>query len=475
MITRDDYLQCDALALAGLVAGGSVKAEELLTCAIGLAEERNPGVNALSQKLYDFGRKAIAAGLPQGSFTGVPFLLKDLGALLKGEITTMGARITEHRRAEIDSTLVERYKQAGLVIFGKTATPEFGLSISTETTLTGDTRNPWDPARTAGGSSGGAAAAVAAGILPMAHASDGGGSIRIPASCCGLFGLKPTRARMPAGPVYGEGWGGLSTNHVVSRSVRDSAAALDAAAGPEPGDPYRAPPHPGSFLAEVGKTPAPLKVALQRRPLTGVPVHGDCIAALERAAQLLEDLGHRVEEAEPPGDGQALSEALLCVFSANMRLDLQQIAAQRGRPIEEAEVEQATWVFMERARRLPIEDYPAAIDRFHSLGRSMAGFRQTYDLLLSPTLAQPPPLLGPLHMDNPDFDAFLEAMAAVSPFTAVANMTGEPAMSVPLHWTEEGLPIGVMVSAAAGEEASLLRLAGQLEEAAPWWERRPAL
>jgi len=438
MIARDDYLQCDALGLADLVAGGSVKAEELLTCAIGLAEERNPRINALSQRLYDFGRKAIAAGLPQGRFTGVPFLLKDLGALLKGEITTMGARITEHRRAEIDSTLVERYKQAGLVIFGKTATPEFGLATSTETTLTGDTRNPWDPARTAGGSSGGAAAAVAAGILPMAHASDGGGSIRIPASCCGLFGLKPTRARTPAGPVYGEGWGGLSSHHVVSRSVRDSAAALDATAGPEPGDPYRAPPPSGSFLAEVGKTQAPLRVALQRRPLTGVPVHGDCIAALERAAQLLEDLGHRVEEAEPPGDGQALSEALLCVISANMRLALQQIAAQRGRPIEETEVERASWSFMQRAGRLPIEDYPAAIDRFHSQGRAMAAFRRTYDLLLSPTLAQPPPPLGPL------------------------------------HWTEAGLPVGVMIGAAAGEEATLLRLAGQLEEAAPWRERRPA-
>ncbi|GAB5469253.1 MAG: amidase [Rhodospirillales bacterium] len=475
MLSPADYEAEDGLGLAALIAKGQVTAEEVLACAIELAETRNPAVNALSQKLYDHGRKAIAAGAPAGPFTGVPFLLKDLGAQLDGEITTQGARLFKDYRVDKDSTLVQRYKAAGFVIFGKTTSPEFGFAPSTETTLTGDTRNPWDRTRSSGGSSGGAAAAVAAGILPLAHASDGGGSIRIPASCCGLFGLKPTRARVSAGPDVGEGWGSLATSHVVSRSVRDSAAALDAVAGPAPGDPYWAPPQVGPYLMEVGADPGRLRVALQLAPPNEAEVHGDCVTAVKEAAKLLEELGHHVEEAQPPGDGQALSDAIYRLAASNLSNNLKLFAKQRGRPIEEDEVEKASWDCMRLADSLTIEDYPAAINTIHRHGRAMAAFHETYDLLLSPTLAQPAPLLGPLHMNNPDVEDFKEAISAFSPFTPPMNMSGQPSMSLPLHWTAEGLPIGTMLSAAFGREDLLFRVAGQLEQARPWWNRRPAL
>jgi len=475
MLSIDDYRSEDALGLARLVAEGAVKPEELLERAIELAEALDPGINALSQKLYDFGRQAIAEGLPAGPFHGVPFLLKDLGLQLAGQITTHGARLFKEAKADYDSTLTARYKAAGLVIFGKTTTPEFGFAPSTETTLTGATRNPWDTTRTAGGSSGGAAAAVAAGILPMAHASDGGGSIRIPASCCGLFGMKPTRARVPAGPDVGEGWGGLATSHVVSRSVRDSAAALDCAAGASPGDPYWAPPMERPFLEEIGADPGRLRVALQRRPLADVEVHPDCVGAAERTAALLESLGHHVEEAEPPGDGEALSQSIYRVAATNLSLNLKAYAAHRGRPIEADEVERVTWDCMELAEDLSVEDYPAAINTFHRQGRQMAAFHRRYDLLLSPTLAQPAPTLGPLDMDNPDPEAFRQAVRDLIPFTPMLNMTGQPSMSVPLFWNAEGLPIGSMLSAAFGEEGLLFRVAAQLEAAQPWARRWPPL
>ncbi|MEQ8652453.1 MAG: amidase [Kiloniellales bacterium] len=473
MLSVEDYEACDGLGMAELVTSGAVTAEELLERAIERAETLDPEVNALSQKLYDHGRKAIAAGLPEGPFHGVPFLLKDLGAMLNGEITTQGARLFKDYRAEKDSTLVARYKQAGFAIFGKTTSPEFGFSTSTETSLTGETRNPWDRRRTSGGSSGGAAAAVASGILPLAHASDGGGSIRIPASCCGLFGLKPTRARVPSGPDYGEGWGGLATQNVVSRSVRDSAAALDCVAGPEPGDPYWAPPQTGPYLKELGKPTGSLRVALQLEPLSDAKVDPDCLAAVKKAARLLEDLGHEVEEVMPPGNGEELSEAIYRVAACNLSQSLTAYGKARGKPIDAEEIESISWDCMELARTLSVEDYPAAIHVFHRQGRKMAAFRQTYDLLLSPTLALPPPLLGPLHMNTQDIEAFKEAVGAMSPFTPVANMSGEPAMSVPLHWSPAGLPIGVMISAAFGREDLLLRLAAQLEDASPWWDRRP--
>lgn len=470
-----DYEAHDALGLASLVARHEVSADELLETAIARAEQVNPAINALSQKLYDHGRAAIRAGLPQGPFTGVPFLLKDVSVLLAGEVTTFGSRLFADYRADHDSTMVERYKRAGLVIFGKTTTPELGLAASTETTLTGATRNPWNPERTAGGSSGGAAAAVAAGIVPAAHGSDGGGSIRIPSSCCGLFGLKPTRARNPAGPDVGEGWGSLSTSHVLTRSVRDSAALLDATSGPAPGDPYAAPPPARPFLAEIGADPGRLRVALQLEPLSSVAVDPACQAAARAAATLLEDLGHHVEEARPTLDWEELGNALWVLVASSVALTARRRAAALGQTLRAEDVERVTWNAVEFAATVSAEAYVAALASIHRAGRHMAAFHATYDILLSPTLAKPPVPLGPMHMNNPDLAAYREALLTFSPFTSLFNMTGQPSMSVPLHWTADKLPIGVMASARYGEEAVLFRLASQLEAARPWQRRRPDL
>jgi amidase len=475
MSQADDYESHDALGLAEMVASGQTSASELLDAAIERAERHNPQINALSQKLYDHGRDAIAAGLPQGAFRGVPFLLKDVSVLLAGTVTTQGSRLFTDFLADHDSTIVARYKQAGAVIFGKTTTPEMGLSASTETTLTGDTRNPWNLARTPGGSSGGAAAAVAARIVPMAHASDGGGSIRIPASACGLFGLKPTRGRNPAGPDVGEGWGSLATSHVISRTVRDSAAMLDATHGQAPGDPYWAPPAQRSFLAEVGADPGRRRIAVQRTPLSGVPVDPQCLTAVDEAARLLEDLGHHVEEAMPPGDWNELGAALWVLLATNVSHNVKRRAAALGRKLKADDVDRITWSCVEFSATVPIEAYPAAMATIHQLGRDMAAFHERFDLVLSPTLAQPPVPFGPQHTNNPDPEAYREALLGFTPFTSVFNMTGQPSMSVPLHWTPGELPVGIMVSAPFGDEATLLRLAGQLEQARPWRDRRPKM
>jgi amidase len=475
MARADDYESHDALGLAELVASGQVSASELLDAAIERAERYDPRINALSQKLYNHGRRAIAAGLPEGAFRGVPFLLKDVSVLLAGTVTTQGSRLFTDNLADHDSTIVARYKRTGAVIFAKTTTPEMGLAASTETTLTGATRNPWNLARTSGGSSGGAAAAVAAGIVPMAHGSDGGGSIRIPASACGLFGLKPTRGRNPAGPDVGEGWGSLATSHVISRTVRDSAAMLDATHGHAPGDPYWAPPAQRSFLAEVGADPGRRRIALQRTPLSGVPVDPQCLAAVDEAARLLEDLGHHVEEAMPPGDWSELGAALWVLVATNVSHAVKRRAAALGRTLRPDDVDRVTWSCVEFAVTAPIESYPAAIVTIHQLGRDMAAFHERFDLVLSPTLAQPPVPLGPQHTNNPDVEAYRNALLGFSPFTSLFNMSGQPSMSVPLYWTPDHLPVGVMVSAPFGDEATLLRLAGQLEQARPWKHRRPTM
>ncbi len=474
MVNRfPDYRDHDGLGLAALLRKRAISPQELLETAIDWAERVNPSINALSQKLYDHGREALDRPLPQGSFSGVPFLLKDVGAQLAGTVTTQGSRFFADMRAKADSTLVARYKQAGFVIFGKTATPEMALAPSTEGSFGGATRNPWDLSRTAGGSSGGATAAVAAGIVPVAHASDGGGSIRIPASCCGLFGMKPTRARTPAGPLAGEGWGSLSVNHVVSRSVRDSAAALDATQGPAPGDPYCAPHRDHPFLADVGAPVGSLRIAFQRKPLSGVAVAAECIQAAEEAARLLESLGHRVEEAQPPGDSEELGRALWVLVASNVSRSLQARARYLGRELVPGDVDPVTWGAVEFARTLKVEDYPEALATIHLQGRRMADFHDRFDIVTSPTLAQPPIPLGILRTDNPDLDAYSRALHGFMPFTQLFNISGQPSMSVPLHWTAQNLPVGIMFSAPFGDEATLFRLAGQLEAAKPWFDRVP--
>ncbi len=471
-MTPEDYLAHDATGLADLVARGEVSPQEPLEAALALADARNPATNAICLRLDDMAREA-ATRLPQGPLRGVPYLLKDVGARLAGTPTRYGARFWTEAPAERDSVAVARLKAAGLVIFGKTTTPELGLAASTETTLTGDTRNPWDLSRSSGGSSGGAAAAVAAGIVPAAHASDGGGSIRIPASHCGLFGLKPTRARVTFAPDSGEGWGSLSSQHAVTRSVRDSAALLDAVAGPAPGDPYHPPHQAEPFAAALSRAPGRLRIALQLEPLSGVEVHPACREAALSTARLLEEMGHEIVEARPPGDWEELGGALWTLVAASVAATVRSVFAAAGREPRPEDMERVTWFALEAAAERKAEDYPAAISAIHRQSRRMAEFHERHDMLLSPTLAAPPPRIGEQHMDRSDPATYEAALVRMTAFTQLANLTGQPAASLPMHWTQDGLPVGAMLLGRFGDEDGLLSLAARLEEARPWAHRRP--
>ena len=466
----------DAMGLAELVAKRQVSPSELLDAAIGRAEALNPRFNFMAQKHYDYGRAAIAKGLPQGPFSGVPWLLKDLNTYIAGLPTENGSRFYKGYRPQITSELVRRVEKAGFVIFGKTTVPELGLTGTTENKLNGDTRNPWNVKHITGGSSGGAAAAVAAGVLPAAHATDGGGSIRIPASCCGLFGLKPSRGRVPMGPPRTEGWGGLSVHHAVTRSVRDSAAILDATQGPEPGSRYAAPTPAESFLSQVGKAPGRLRIALMLDAPAGSPVDPECVEAARKAARLCESLGHHVEEAAPKLDIAAMGAASFVLIGSSVAADMLDRAKATGIAIGPDVLEPITLGFTAYGQKATGMDFARANNALQAAAISMAQFMATYDILLSPTLAAPPLELGKINLSpDVDFAAWGQRAASFSPFTQIANMTGQPAMSVPLATAKNGLPIGVMFMGRYGDEALLLRLAGQLEAAAPWKNKRPAL
>ena len=474
MSLLNDYETYDGLGLAELVRKKEVTAAEVLDAAIARADARNPVLNAIVTRMYEQARAAIAAGLPSGPFAGVPYLLKDLGALYTGAPTNSGSSFYDGFVPDHDSEITARSKRAGLVIFGKSNTPEMGLCPSTEPRRFGPTKNPWKLSHSAGGSSGGAAAAVAAGILPMAHATDGGGSIRIPASACGLFGLKPTRARNPAGPDVGEGWGGASIGHAVTRTVRDSAALLDATSGPDIGDPYWAPPPAGPFLAEVGRAPGRLRIALTTTSFNGQPVSSVCADAARAAAKLCESLGHTVEEARPDIDSEALGAAVRIIIGANVRATLEARAGVVGRPLTSAEVEKGTWTHATVGGNTLAWEYARSINVVHATGRRVARFFTGYDVLLSPTMCQPPYRLGVMDMTAEDDAACIKAILASIGFTSLFNSAGNPAMSVPLAWSPDGLPIGVQFAGRFGDEATLFRLGAQLETAQPWVNRRPA-
>lgn len=472
----DDVIDShDAMGLAALVKARKVSPGELLEASIARAEALNPRFNFIAQRHYDYARKAIAAGLPQGPFTGVPWLLKDLNTYLAGELTEGGSRFYKGYRASVTSTLASRIQAAGFVIFGKTTTPEYGLTGTTENKLTGDTRNPWNPAHISGGSSGGAAVAVASGVLPAAHATDGGGSIRIPAACCGLFGLKPSRGRVPAGPLKTEGWGGLSTHHALTWSVRDSAAILDATHGVEPGSRYGAPSPDGSFLSQVTRSPGKLRIALMVDPFAHSPVDPECAEAARAAARLCESLGHHVSEAAPKLDVSALGFASFVLIGSAVAADIADRTKATG--INPAEtLEPITLAFAEYGKTFTAMDYHRANDILQGAAITLGQFMQQYDVILSPTLAAPPLKLGQINLSpDCDFQTWGQRAAVFSPFTQIANMTGQPAMSVPLAMSRGGLPIGVQFLGRYGEEALLLRLAGQLEHATPWAGRRPKI
>ena len=464
----------DAVGMAELVHRGEATPVELVTDAIARIERINPVLNAVVRPQFDEALQAAAAVPRDAPLAGVPFLVKDLVAEQAGVPLTEGSDfLGDDLVPERDSILVSRYRAAGLVLLGTTNTPEFGILCTTEPRRFGACRNPWDVNRSTGGSSGGSAAAVASRMVPAAHANDGGGSIRIPASCCGLFGLKPTRGRNSLAPVYGDVFTGLVTEHVVTVSVRDSAAILDATEGSAPGDPFVITPPERPYLAEVGAPSRPLRIGFSTRGPSGRLVHADSVEAVSRTIELLEELGHEVEEAAPSFDAAAMGRAFAALWSAGVAWTLDHWSRRLGRDAREADVEPLTWELASRGRAISAAEYLMAVEDMQSESRNIALFFEERDIWLTPTLAEPPLMLGELDSPTDDVSAPVRRMGRFSPFTHLANLTGRPAMSVPLHWNSEGLPIGVHFMGGMGAEANLFRLAGQLEQARPWADRQP--
>jgi len=489
-----EYDAYDGLGLADLVRKKEVRPSELVEEAIRRIEKHNPQLNAVVHKAYDLARETAARDLPDGPFTGLPFLLKDLLAACAGLPMRCGSRFHDGFVPSHDSEIVRRYRAAGVIVLGKTNTPEYGLLPVTEPELFGPSNNPWDLARNTGGSSGGSAAAVASGMVPLAHGNDGGGSIRIPASCCGVFGLKPTRGRNPLGPDLGEAWHGLACEHVITRSVRDSAAMLDATAGPDAGAPYHAPPPPRPFMDEVGADPGKLRIGFTSDPFLPAEVHGDCVQGLAAAVELCRGLGHEVVEAAPEVDGTAFARAFVTMVCAETRADIRMAEKLLGKRATFRDFEPGTWGAGLLGERIRAPEFSNAIRLLQSSARTISLFFEQYDVLLTPTLAGPPLPTGALQLGRAEatvlkvlgrasagflinalsgIDALAEKAFAFMPFTPLFNATGQPAMSVPLYWNEAGLPVGMHFVARYGEESTLFRLAGQLEQAAPWFDRRP--
>lgn len=470
-----DYQAYDGVGLAALIRERKISPAEALDAAVERVARHDPKVNAVVQTMVDEARRAIARGLPAGPFTGVPFMLKDLGLLYAGTPTRNGSRLFNDFVPDHDGTLTERYRAAGLVIMAKTNTPEFGLNMSTEPVLHGPTRNPYDPSLSAGGSSGGSAAAVATGMVPLAHATDGGGSIRIPAANCGLVGLKTTRLRNPLGPDIAESLAGMSVAHCVSRTVRDSAVLLDATHGPAPGDPYAAPPPTRPFAQELGAPPGRLRIGLVTASPAGTPIDARCVHATEDVGRLCESLGHAVEPATVTVDVEPLLRALWIVFGATVRNHIDLRLAALGRPLAADDVEPATRAWAEEGRKQGAVDYLRGVQTLHATGRRIALMMERFDVLLLPTLADPPLPLGTIDMAEPDARLYFDRLFKRLPFTPLFNISGQPAIQLPLAWSAEGLPIGVQFAGRFGDEATLIRLAAQLEAARPWSQRHPPL
>jgi amidase len=486
-----DYDRYDALGLAELVRAKKIAAEELLDEAIARVERVNPELNALVCERFDEAREDARRGLPDGPFCGVPFLMKDLGPELAGSVMTSGSRYFAAYVPTHDDEYVIRTKRAGLNIFGKTNTPEFGLAPVTEPALFGPCRNPWDTARTTGGSSGGSGALVAAGVVPMAHGNDMGGSIRIPASCNGLFGLKPSRGRTP---TIGGAVGDANADLGLTRSVRDSAALLDAVRL-DRGVLYDAPPFDGSYLQQTGLDPKPLRVAVVRGAMLGKEIAPECRAAADRAAELCERLGHSVQIAEPQSiDYGAVAQAILMIFASNIGWKMHAANPLRGKRLKAGDLEPATWAMLVISEVLSANDLTTAVSVQRDLARAFDAFHDRYDVMLMPTVAAPPVRIGALALTKSEVSQ-IEVLARLRsgplirkaadeiaktlfdwiPYTPIFNLTGAPAMSVPLHWSADGLPIGVMFAARLGDDATLYRLAAQLERAQPWAGRRPSV
>lgn len=462
-----EYRSFDGLGLAELVRHRDVSAAELVEIAIARAEASNADLNFLVYR--DFERARAAAERPRdGIFAGVPFLLKDILGLAEGMPTRQGARFIPPIPFPRDSLLTQKFKTAGLIPLGKTNVPEYGLLPTTESRLYGPAHNPFDLTLSTGGSSGGSAAAVAAGVVPLAHANDGGGSIRIPASCCGLVGLKPTRARVSLAPDLGEAVDGLAIDFVLSRSVRDTAAVLDIAAGNVPGDPYWAPPAPESWLAASAEKPRRLRIGFSLRKIDGGALHSDCRAAVEFAVRFCADLGHTVDEAAPAFDVSVLVPSFLALWTANLAAAIDFTARVTGQTPTPELFEGLTWGMYEAGKRVAASEYLLAKAALQQASRQAAKFHENFDVWLMSTLGTPPVPLGTLDIDERDLTKGFLPLFDYVPFTALQNLTGQPAINLPLYWNAVGLPIGVQFAAPFGDEVSLLQLAVELEHAAPW-------
>ncbi len=491
-MTLPEYDTWDCLDQAARVRAGDVSPAELLDAALARIAARNPALNAVVGLLEERARSRVDH-LPDGPLKGVPFLLKDLKVHLEGTPLSNGNRLRQGAVSTTTSVTAERYEAAGLQVLGRTNTPEFGLMGITEPVVWGPTRNPWNPDHTPGGSSGGSAAAVAARMVPAAQGGDGGGSVRIPASCCGLFGLKPSRGRVTLAPHAGEGWGGFVQEHSLTRSVRDSAAILDITAQPTPGEPYAAPHHEGTWLDEVGRDPGRLRIAFSRDTLYAGETHPDCVAAVDDALQLLTDLGHEVVEAKPQVDVEALLPAYFLCVGAGTAGYIDEVGRASGVRPRRGHFEPASWLFAQIGWKSRAAELEAARNVMHQAARDLGRFFTEHDLFLTSTLAVPPVAVGELYPSGskalqlgllntlplkPLLDIALQTLGkstlAATPNTQLFNQTGCPAMSVPLWWNAAGLPIGVQVAAPLGGEGTLFRLAGQLERARPWADRVPA-
>ena len=465
-MNNSEYFSYDALGLAELVRTKQISSSELLEIAIGLTEKLDPKLNAIPIKHFDLARENLKNQNNAGIFNGVPFLLKDLNNYLEGTVTSGGSRVLKNIKADHTSELVKRTVDSGLNIFGKTNSPELGLTVTTEPMLYGPTRNPWSLDRSSGGSSGGASAAVASGIIPMAQASDGGGSIRIPASCCGLFGLKPTRARTPLGPASLEGWGGQSIFHCVSLSVRDSAALLDVTSGHEKGAPYRSAYQEKSFFEQINIEPGKLKIGYLEDP--NIPISADVKEIMNSTINLCEKLGHSIESTKINYSSEEISLAIVTIISSNVAYAVKSQSQQTGREISNEFFENVTLQMAENGKNFSASDYVNAIKINHRLGQDLEKMFDKYDVLLSPVLASSPVKIGTINMDTTDMKTYVERLTQYSPFTGVFNQSGQPSMSVPLYRTKDNLPVGSMFSTAFGNENLLFSLAGQLEQAEPW-------
>ncbi len=476
----DPFVDLDATAQAELVRSGQASPAELVDAAIARIEKLNPDLNAVIHERFEAARREAAAPLPEGPFRGVPFLLKDLGGSAAGDPFHLGSAFLKNRdfRAARDAYFTEKIRRAGFVILGRTNTPELGLMPTTEPTAYGPSRNPWSPSHSPGGSSGGGAAAVAARLVPVAHASDGGGSIRIPAAHCGLVGLKPTRGRSSFGPDVGERWHGFSVELVVSHSVRDTAGVLDAVAGPMPGDPYAAAPPARPFAEALARDPDRLRIGLLARGVRDLALVPECEAAVRHTASLLGELGHEIEESHPAAlDDPELASAVAKVIMASTARALAGWAEKTGVEPGPEEVEPSTWTLAQVGRQLSAPDYLGAIDRVHGYGRQIAAWFDEggFDLLLSPTCADLPPELGSF-ASPPDQPLAGFARAAVyACYTSPFNATGQPGISLPLHWSASGLPVGSQLVARTGGEDLLLQVAAQVERAHPWMSRKPPI